>query len=121
MFFYYFRFVLAGIVSWGIGCYKKDVTGVYSSVRKALCFIDLDTKCKHGLKYINHYDYRNDCDGWIDTLIDELKSDPAAYRRPLAKANRLKNSCNADPTERPNISNLRTINFSWKNPDLIPS
>ena len=35
-----------------------------------MCFIDWDTKCKHGSDFIGHYDYRNDCTGWIDKLID---------------------------------------------------
>ena len=65
-----FRYVLAGIIAWGIGCGKDGLPGVYASVRNALCFIDWDTKCKHGSDFIGHYDYSNDCTGWIDKLID---------------------------------------------------
>merc|ERR1712020_201353 len=33
------EYVLAGIISWGINCGKKDIPGVYASVVKALPFI----------------------------------------------------------------------------------
>ena len=87
-----FRYVLAGIIAWGIGCGKDGLPGVYASVRNALCFIDWDTKCKHGLDFIGHYDYRNVCTGWIDELIDQLKTN-RIYRSILKKAEALKNSC----------------------------
>ena len=87
-----FRYVLAGIIAWGIGCGKDDVPGVYASVRNALCFIDWDTKCKHGSDFIGHYDYSNDCTGWIDELIAKLKTN-RIYRSVLKKAEALKNSC----------------------------
>ena len=87
-----FRFVLAGIIAWGIGCGKDGLPGVYASVRNALCFIDWDTKCKHGSDFIGHYDYRNDCTGWIGELIAQLKTN-RIYRSILKKAEALKNSC----------------------------
>ena len=87
-----FRYVLAGIIAWGIGCGKDGLPGVYASVRNALCFIDWDTKCKHGSDFIGHYDYRNDCTGWIDELIAQLKTN-RIYRSVLKKAEALKNSC----------------------------
>jgi secreted trypsin-like serine protease len=61
------QFVLAGIISWGIGC-GDAIPGVYASVRDALCFIDWDTKCKHGLDMVGHYDYRKDCTDWMKTV-----------------------------------------------------
>ena len=63
-FFFNYRFVLAGIVAWGIGC-GDGIPVVYASVRDALCFINWDTKCKHGLGMVGHYDYRQHCTDWI--------------------------------------------------------
>ena len=88
--------MLTGIISWGIGCGKAGVPGVYSSVEKALCFIDYATKCKHGEKYTNFYDYKEDCSNWIDDTIDTLstKSSPIA-KGFFEKAQALKDSCKA--------------------------
>ena len=86
--------MLTGIISWGIDCGKEGVPGVYASVQKALCFIDYATKCKHGEKYTNFYDYKEDCSNWIDETIDDLskKGGPIA-KSFFEKAQALKDSC----------------------------
>ena len=48
----------AGITAWGIGCGEENVPGVYASMAEATCFIDWATKCKHGDKYNNDYDFK---------------------------------------------------------------
>lgn len=99
--FNFSRFVLAGIISWGIGCGKADVPGVYASVRNALCFIDWDTKCKHGNEFIGHYDYVKNCQNWIDKEIATYKENASIFKRQLRKLNKLKNSCGEnDPSAR---------------------
>lgn len=99
---------MAGIISWGIGCGKKGVPGVYASVRDALCFIDWDTKCKHGLEFMGHYDYAKDCTGWLDKqVIPSLEEYSFALKTQLKRARKLKNSCGAnDPNARPSFSNF---------------
>ena len=62
------RYVLAGIVSWGLECGKKDVPGVYADVTQGLCFIDYATKCMHGKEYQRFYDYPQ-CANWLEDLI----------------------------------------------------
>ena len=62
------RFVLSGIVSWGLKCGKKDVPGVYADVTQGLCFIDYVTKCIHGDKYQQFYVYPQ-CNNWLEDLI----------------------------------------------------
>ena len=47
--------------------------GVYTSIKSNLCFIDWATKCKHGRKYNNFYNYREDCKNWFDELIDNMR------------------------------------------------
>ena len=86
--------MLTGIISWGIGCGTAGVPGVYASVQKALCFIDYATKCKHGEKYTNFYDYKEDCSNWIDETIDDLskKGGPIA-KSFFEKSQALKDSC----------------------------
>ena len=63
-----YRFVLSGIVSWGLECGKKDVPGVYADVAQGLCFIDYATKCIHGKKYQQFYDYPQ-CTNWLVDLL----------------------------------------------------
>ena len=87
------RFVLSGIVSWGIGCGKADVPGVYASVRNALCFIDWDTKCKHGNEFNAHYDFSSDCQNWIDDTIATYEKDATIFKNQLRRLEQLKNSC----------------------------
>lgn len=84
--FDFIRYVIAGIVAWGIGCGEKDVPGVYAAVADDLCFIDWATKCKAGNKYADFYDYPQ-CNNWIDKEISTPEQQYAA------KARELKNSC----------------------------
>ena len=98
---------MAGIISWGIGCGKEGVPGVYASVRNALCFIDWDTKCKHGLEFCAHYNYGRDCASWIDEVIAQAEEYPLIFKKYLNRARRLKNSCgNNDPSASPSIDLL---------------
>ena len=64
---------MTGIISWGINCGIEDVPRVYSSVQKALCFIDFATKCKHGNKYIDFYNYEEHCNSWVEETKEDLK------------------------------------------------
>ena len=47
----------AGVTAWGIGCGEENVPGVYASLTESVCFIDWITKCKHGDKYIDDFDF----------------------------------------------------------------
>jgi secreted trypsin-like serine protease len=89
--------MLTGIISWGIGCGTAGVPGVYGSVQKALCFIDYATKCKHGKKYTNFYDYKEDCSYWIDETIEDLskKVSNSIAKGFFEEAKALKDSCEA--------------------------
>ena len=90
------RYVLAGIIAWGIGCGKENVPGAYAAVTDGLCFIDWATKCKHGNLYKQFYDYSSQCgDNWIDEQISKLESKGSRlpYRTYLKFAKELKASC----------------------------
>ena len=83
---------MAGIISWGIGC-GDGIPGVYASVRDALCFIDWDTKCKHGLSMIGHYDYRQQCTDWMNSVTSFYEDNSELFERELKKLNELKATC----------------------------
>ena len=61
-------FVQVGITSWGIGCGKEGVPGVYADVSEGLCFIEYATRCALG--DVNLYDIK-DCEGWIENKYCE--------------------------------------------------
>jgi len=79
------RYVLAGIMAfaedYGIGCGQEKsvywvpgyvpryVPYIYTSVQKALCFIDYDVKCKHGKEFIHFFDYDTECRTWFEDQI----------------------------------------------------
>ena len=86
------RYVLTGIIAWGIDCGKAGVPGVYASVQHALCFIDYATKCKHGNDYTSFYDYRDHCSNWIEEEIEEFKT-KKRFKKFLKRAKVLKDSC----------------------------
>ena len=70
-----FRFTLAGIIAWSIGCGQKDVPGAYSDISKALCFIDFATKCQDGNKYQDYYDYSEKCNDFASKYsCNDIKS-----------------------------------------------
>lgn len=86
--FIIFRYILTGIIAWGIDCGKEGIPGVYASVPKALCFIDFATKCKHGNKYADFYNYK-ECKNWFEETLDDLRSkgNRGAYIRSLKALN----------------------------------
>ena len=59
---------MAGLVSWGLGCHKKETPGVYADITQGLCFIHWDTQCKHNDKYKEYYHYPQ-CENWLEDLI----------------------------------------------------
>jgi len=70
------RFDQAGIVAWGIGCSNDDVPGVYASVAKGACWIDLAMTCYFngkGGKYESFWGYSDaQCGTWLDQTYQAL-------------------------------------------------
>jgi len=85
------RYVLAGIVAWGIGCGKPDVPGVYAAVSDVICWIDWVTKCKHGNEYASFYDYPQ-CANWIDKEISSLEGN-SEDKKYLSRVKIMKKTC----------------------------
>ena len=55
---------------YGTGCGQgKSVPYIYTSVQKALCFIDYDVKCKHGKEFTHFFDYDTECRTWFEDQI----------------------------------------------------
>ena len=86
-----FRYVLAGLVAWGIGCGKPNIPGVYASIPDALCFIHWATKCVHGSKYKDNYYYKQ-CDTYLNEEISQLEKESNSEEM-LKRAKDLKASC----------------------------
>jgi len=76
-----------GITSWGIGCGKEGIPGVYADVSESLCFIDYATKCALG-QDVNLFNVNN-CPNWPNgrycELLKELKKTNIELRK-IAKA-----------------------------------
>merc|ERR1711963_1199377 len=81
--------VLNGIIAFGVGCGNKEIPDVFASVHSALCFIDYDVKCKHGEKYISHFDYHKDCETWFSDEKARLEKLPLKALKVLALKNHL--------------------------------
>ena len=62
---------MAGITAWGIGSGEQDVPAAYTSIVDGLCWIHWATRCKHGNRYSDYYDYSSQCVGWFDKEIKE--------------------------------------------------
>jgi len=73
-----YSYFQAGIVSWGIGC-GGSTPGVYASVDKAVCWIDMVTSC-HANSQSNHSHFgylASECGSWESETKKRLKSLPA--------------------------------------------
>ena len=89
------RFVLAGVIAFGIGCGNNSVPEIFASIKDALCFIDFDVKCKHGNEFISDFDYATECSDWFDKQITGLtpnKNIPFV-KRYLDNLGEIKNAC----------------------------
>ena len=88
-----FRNVLAGTASFGVGCGEDIVAEVFTSVPDATCFIQFETVCKYGSRYLDHY-YFDQCKDYIKNSIEGLKdSDNSRKEEFLENAKFLNASC----------------------------
>ena len=97
-----------GIIAFGIGCGNKEIPDVFASVHSALCFIDHDVKCKHGKKYISHFDYQKDCKTWFSdekTRLEKLQL--KVFKRQLRKLKNIENTCIEEPFSIASFGGLR--------------
>jgi len=81
-----------GITSWGIGCGKAGVPGVFADVSEGLCFIEYATKCALG--DVNLYDIK-DCDGWIVNKYCETTKELQKLNAEISKRIKEKRKPNA--------------------------
>jgi len=91
------RNVLAGVISFGIGCGRTDIPDVFANVQKALCFIDYEVKCKHGRQFLNHFDYQTECSTWFKDQLEEaelLRSFDDKFEKRYFGLNSLAKTCN---------------------------
>ena len=83
-----------GIIAFVVGCGNKEIPDVFASVHSALCFIDYDVKCKHGEKYISHFDYHKDCETWFSDEKARLEKLPLkVFKRQLRKLKNIESTC----------------------------
>ena len=84
------RYVMAGIIAFGIKCGLAGIPGGYAAVSDGLCFIHYATQCEYGSKYQEYYDYP-ECENWIDDRIATLQQ--TGKTRFVAKLQELKTEC----------------------------
>lgn len=90
------RNVLAGIASFGVGCGEDIVAEIFTSLSDSICFIQFDTTCKYGSKYLDHY-YYPECSDYLDDKIAELEDSSAPRAEEfIENAKFLKESCDID-------------------------
>jgi len=95
------RNVLAGIASFGVGCGEDIVAEVFTKVSDVICFIQFETICKYGSRYLDHYNFA-DCRDYLNKKIEELKVSPDSRADEfLENAKFLNESC-ATPALRKN-------------------
>ena len=59
----------------------------------SLCFIDWDTKYKHGLDMVGHYDYRQQCTDWMEDVTASVEANQPFLKKELRRLKELKATC----------------------------